>query len=253
MLNALVIVGALISFLNLGDLLLRPQQKEAFHRFIENLTLALDYTRPMIWFARLGERKFAVVWPIISALLVFLADPRIRMIGGTPALLVDLWSNTFRVQTRGLFFLGSNTKFGYAFVAINLLIILTTFWLIGSRVTVFLASGKRIIIFIVRVLAMYAATVVFAFALMAGATYNQTSLSYAIVGVPGLLLLSVPIVIVTIGMLMMSLTLLLFALRLFLKVSRAICWRVVEYSKGAWAAVIAILTAALGIYKAFLS
>ena len=258
MLNALIIVGALISLLNLGALLLRPQQKEVFHRFIESLTRALDYTRPMIWFARLGERKFAVLWTIISALLFFLAYPGIRMLRGTPALLVDLWSNTFGIQLSLIFVLAPGnfdlvTKSEYVFLAINLLTIPTTFWFIGSRITTFLASGNRLIIFIVRMLVMYAATVVLAFALYIGAANNPRSLWYAIVGVPGLLILPVPIVVVTIGMLMMSLTLLLFALGLFLKVSRAICWKIVEYSKGALAAVIAILTAALCIYKTLLS
>jgi hypothetical protein len=260
MLNALIIVGALISVLNLGDLLLRPQQKEAFHRFIENLTVILDYTRPMIWFARLGERKFAVVWTIISALLVFLTYPGIRMIRGTPALLVDLWSNTLGTQISTVVFglapgnIDLAMRSLYAFFAINLLTIPVTFWFIGSRVTIFLASGNRIIIFIVRILVMYVATVVLACALYIGAANNPRSLWYAaIVGVPGLLILPVPIVVVTIGMLMMCLTLLLFVLGLFLKVSRMICWKVVEYSKGAWAAVIAFLTAALCIYKALLS
>jgi hypothetical protein len=275
MLNALIIVGALISFLNLGDWLLRPHQKEAFQRFMESLTLTLDYTRPMIWFARLGERRFAVAWTIICALYVFFSgvlsvafsgsDMTFRiafsvdsLLGGAIATLVDFWRNALLAQARILIPLGADHRdlavtLVYAFVVINLLTILTTFWLIGSRVTRFLASEGRISIFIVRLLVMYAITAVFAFALMNGAIYFGKSIWYAIIGIPGLLILPVPIAVVAIGMLMVTLTLLLLLLELFLKVSRAICWRVVEYSKGAWAAVIAVLTAALGIYKALLS
>jgi hypothetical protein len=256
MLNALLIVGALTSLLNLGDWVLRPHQKEAFQRFMESVTLTLDYTRPMSWFARLGERRFAVAWTIISALFFVFAG--VPMMGGALALLMDLWRNTLRAQARILLLVDTphahiSAICIYIFITLNLLAILATFWKIGSRVTRFLASEGRIAIFIVRLLIMYVITVGFAFALMNGAIYFGKTIWYAVIGIPSLLVLPVPIVLVTIGMLMVLLTLLLFILELLLKVSRAICWRIVEYSKGAWAAVIAILTAALGIYKALLS
>jgi hypothetical protein len=223
---------------------------------MESLTLTLDYTRPMIWFARLGERRFAVAWTVISAIFFFFSGT--PMLGGALAFLVDLWRNTLRAQAQILLLVDAENEHLiavglYIFIALNLLAVLITFWQLGSRVTTFLASEGRIGIFIARLLVIYAITAGVAFALMNGAIYFGKTIWYAVIGIPGLLVLPVPIVIVTIGMLMVSLSLLLFIVELLFKVARAICWRIVEYSKGSWAAVIAILTAALGIYKAFLS
>jgi hypothetical protein len=55
MLNAALIIGLCASFLNLGDLLLRPHQKRAFEEYFGALVLWLDYKRLLHWFSRLDK------------------------------------------------------------------------------------------------------------------------------------------------------------------------------------------------------
>lgn len=49
MLNVALTLGFLISLLNLGDFMLRPNQKESFQKAIETVVLWLDYQRPLQW------------------------------------------------------------------------------------------------------------------------------------------------------------------------------------------------------------
>jgi hypothetical protein len=257
MLDTLVIVGVFLSMLNLGEWLLRPHQKKAFEQNMESLTLTLHYTRPISWFSRLGERRFALAWTIISALFFFFAG--FNMLGGALIFLVETWRNTLAAQSRIIpVIVGNVTQDSvlwvvYAYFAITLPVILATFYLLGQRITTYFSSSGRTALFIGRILGVYAATAAFAFTAMIGAIYFGRSLWYAFIGIPLLVVMPIPIVVVEIGLLMISLMLVLAVFEFILKLLRAVCWRIVEYSKGAWAAVIAILTAALGIYKVFLS
>ena len=47
---------------------------------------------------------------------------------------------------------------------------------------------------------------------------------------------------------MVPLIFVLWLLELFFKILRGLAWRVVEYSRGAFAAIVLLLTAAVGLY-----
>jgi hypothetical protein len=50
LLNAALLLGILASIASLSDLLLRESQRKAFQLWVDDLTLRLDYLRPLQWF-----------------------------------------------------------------------------------------------------------------------------------------------------------------------------------------------------------
>jgi hypothetical protein len=259
--DILLIVGVLTSLLNLGEWVLRPHQKKAFEQRFETLTLSLEYTRPIRWFGRLTDRRYAIAWTVACGLFLaytfFLRlDP--QLIGGALALLFDLWMNIMRAQLRVFATLVSDgyaeLTYVFVFVLIGLSVAIAALALTlrGVWLTKYLTGSGQFWPYLRRLVLVYAMSALFMFLTMLGAERFGDQYWYLPLGLPLLLLQLVPIVVSTVGLLMMALVMLFATFELVLKLLRAVAWRIVEYSKGAWAAIILICTVGLGIYKAFL-
>ncbi len=231
MLNAALIMGLCASFLNLGDLLLRPNQKRAFEEYFGTLVLWLDYKRPLHWFSRLDKpsRTYILTTGMVLVLcgLVALPSDRILFEGlAFVALLLGLsflqcawfwerwWMNEgFRYVVGD----GTAKTFAVRLAWIPLATLLYT--IIATVASQFWFGLVAVLAFTLWVLS------------------DHPRVYWAAIGASW------------ISVILIRVCVILFLLETALLVARWIGWRIVEYSKGAWAAIILLATTGLGIVK----
>lgn len=259
MIDTLLVISVLVSLLNLGDWILRPSQKKVVDGALETLTLKLEYTRPIGWFGRLAEPKVARRWTVFCGLFFFLffvlsASPGAK--GGALALLYDLWTRTTVLQLRVAAPLVNaghpEVVFGIVFagLAASSIIAILVLGRIGPRLTARLATPAKFWPYFGKMLLLYGLSALFMFVSSLGAEHAGDQWWYLPIGLPIWLLQLVPVVLCTVALLMFTLVPVFGVLELLLKLARGIAWRIVEYSKGPWAAVILLATVSLGVYKA---
>jgi hypothetical protein len=260
--DAAVVIGVITTALNLGDFVLRPHQKERFQRAVEAFTLWLDYRRPLSWLTRLSRIPRNLMSVCGLAIFIFgvlsmlrpaesralrLASLPIMGVGASVIVMAEWWNTTQGV-------------FAYAAAEASLATYFRRSWEVFRRsmkVGVALTIASLVFAFIL--LAVLGAielaigpssffSVVFGI-LWAGLpvavwwiifTFWPSDFAFSEVAVPALFFAG------------FALATLWLAEHL-LRASRALCWRIVEYSKGAFAAIILLVTIALGIAKLLLT
>lgn len=137
------------------------------------------------------------------------------------------------------------------FVAVPLSVV--CLWKICPGVVRVLVGDGRVLRFLGRLLVVYAASVA-----IFGGFYAATEIANSSPWVHTLMSAVWPcllpmFVLNVAGLCLLSLLLLLWVVRLVVKVLSVVCWRVVEYDRGVFAALILVATVGLGLYRVFLT
>ncbi|SRR6266705_5306995 len=239
--DALLIVGLILNFVKAGDLILRPHQLKWFQGRIEHLTLWLDLTKPLKALRTLTGEEGRL------ALLVLGYVPAIFFFAATQAL-----------QERepiGVSFI-TYLNFGILIVLIKSGLPITR-WLLGDgRLISFL---KR---FVVLTIGELAALVSLRLAALPMEYLSDHSKEHFLLGTLFVLDILVLLALVLFDLVYSTIWLacfltivassILLSFEILLKFVRGIAWRIVEYNKGAFAAIILIVTAALGLIDFYL-
>lgn len=249
-----LIIGVILNLSKGADLILLPKQKEWVQEKFENLTIWLDDIKPISWFqvfTTLKAQKIFLIIGIIEFLLIpviayFFQDPfptEAKSFQGFQivALLIGFATLPFARNKMGLIITGwlvkhkSSIKFifrfiifivvGYLFFIIYQIIAMGIVYLISSEPTYFGAFSK---------------------------IFEFSSIESKLIR--GSILLVWPIftlffVIAQTFGLLVYITIFIYLIELILRVLRGVFWRLVEYNKGAFSAVILVVTIVLSIYK----
>jgi hypothetical protein len=228
---------------------------------METITLWFEYTNPIGWFTKLSEKPFALGYATFCGLFLAyaLSVPEGSLwLGGALEVLVVLWAKTTKFQLLGFASLlstvgsASSPVMVYTFVGISIVIGALVLIAYGPWVTKYLAGPGQVGIYFRRLALIYIVTVGVMYLSMLGAEHYGNQYWYLPLGLPVSILQIIPVVINTVGLLMITLMLFFAAMEIVLQLVRAVAWRIVEYSNGAWSAIILICTVAIGLYKAFL-
>lgn len=235
--NWLLGIGVAINLLNLGDFILRPEQKKAFQGALESAVLWMDYQKPLAWirYLRLLRRRHLCVLSLttfgVMSLLFCIPNP--SRVVGMLCISLFFW---------GLLLLGG-----------------TVYWQSDSATEVleFLKIDGKPSTFVIRSFAVFFGILVLQVIM---AIASQVEVIGAALGLLNLILIvayarwySLLQVAVPASLISLSASAALFAATAVLVASRAIGWRIVEYSKGAWSAVILVATVGLSVYKVWAS
>jgi hypothetical protein len=263
----LFIIGLLVSAIKGADLILRPHQQKWVQDKCDSLALHLEYTKPITWFTENGilQNWFWVFF--LLGILLLLGLIRCWCLMPVAILIVWLYRKELDIPKwlEGEF---NSTTDSEASLE-NLLKYLAKqehallSWLFDSEsyleylfrslMIALIHFGAICLIFA----GMYAVAALLEIAKpylrhvsglknYMGRKFGPTVFVLFIAALVCLTVAGFPAVLVTIFML------LLFIAELLLKVMRSIAWRVVEYNKGAYAALVLIITIALGIAEIFL-
>jgi hypothetical protein len=255
-LNTLLVLGIVVNVIKAGDLVLRPHQQRAVQTFFEDITLRLESMRPLEWLASLSSTR----------------GQRWLLFAGTAEFAVVLAIIVFHKVSAGeiVSFANLGTVLDTAAIVLSLVTLPLVPRLGGPRLMCWLVGDARVRGFVWRfMLALFIGF--FAIGIYEGALFGsayfvghadpfdamEKSMGHAgagaiIVGV-GLLIAWPPFVyfwiLTQVGGLVLWITLLAWVCEFLLKGARGVAWRIVEYNKGAWAALCLLTTVALGLIK----
>ena len=231
----LFILGTLINLLKGADLLLRPHQKRRIQIEAEKVTLWAEYTRPIEWYTKSLSKAQRILISIIATLAIA------QLCVGTASA-----EHKMRVIVPILLMAGIFTTL--------LLLIMPDFkgnkWLFRARRSELSHKNKTLLIGAITYWLLLISVLWFA--------ENRSGDSHSIISFIGLAVtLTVASVVIPLYVLFVDFFLVVVMLMLFycpillleyaLKLLRAISWRIVEYDKGAYAALTLITTVILGI------
>jgi len=256
-LDVALALGVFINLVKAGDLVLRPNQQARVQAWIEDLTLRVEEIRPIGWLERMTSTRAHVVLVLIGVsefllvyfliLLVNAGKASAHAPVGSNAFVMNLAASLCSVPALVL----TATRYGQPFVA----------WLVGPPpVRGVTRRFLKTIALGFLVLVIYEAILFGLVDLLWGeGPFDAMDLPMG-QGGPGIwvlgggLLVIWPVftwfwVITQVGGLIMWAVAGVRLFEILLKAIRALCWRVVEYNKGAWAAVVLIITVVLGLAK----
>lgn len=257
-LDPIVAIGILTNVIKLGDLILTPEQQKTVQRVSETITLWLDYTRPLNWLRRwvTAQNGRPFLWFTIG--LVILSNT-VQITSGTgpfgiivlPALperfhttakalgllitLVVVPLLVLRFGLRAVHWLIAEGRLWRLFlrylvgaivgsVAVGILGAILFFWLSLLSVLSFFALGSDDLEFSDPQFSM-------ALAFLVSLPVFETVVT--ILMVPGLAIVCMYV---------------LVPLNVVFVVLRGLAWRVVQYNKGAWAALLLVGTFVLAVW-----
>lgn len=246
--DILFIIGLLVHLFKGADLLLRPHQERWLQEKCDTLALWLDFTRPLKWYAKFKIRKTRVILIIGSAVLYL-------------SLAAGLASRNWDPYT----------QYNLIMIIVFTVYIAREFLDSGKSehpVIKFLLSGQGFLIFLLRPILLLAvgAFIIFAYLVVVAALFycfvtNQLVLFiiilYGALTVLGILITyNVPLVqiemLAVLSLCILCLSAILLVAEAFLLVFRGIAWRIAEYNKGAFAAIVLIATILLGATEFYL-
>ena len=239
--DVLLIVGLILNFVKAGDLILRPHQLKWFQDRFEHLTLWLDFTKPLKALKTLTSDDGRL------ALLMLAYVPAIVFFAATQALQTP--------EPKGVSLI-TYLNFGILIFLIKRGLPVTS-WLLGDgRVSSFL---KR---FLVLSIGQLAALVPLVLSGLSTAYLSDHSKEHLLLGVLFVVDALVLFALVLLNLVYSTIWLacfltivassILLILEMLLKFARGIAWRIVEYNKGAFAAIVLIVTVALGLIDFYL-
>jgi hypothetical protein len=271
LLDTALILGILLSLLGLSELLLRDAQRNFIKRCVEDLTLQLDYTRPLRWFNSLqtpspvvpffvffgifasyillerGLRHLPglplfILW-IVSTIAVGILTPSLILWRRSKDVLqrlkgdVRIWSLMHRVVRLGAESLWQGVSIGLPALLITTLaavivLMLLTFILRAAGIGVTASSADLM------------ANIVFPVATVVVANFLYTRNPHRFL----LWQLGMPIAVSVI-----TLATLMALLEFELKFIRGMLWRIIEFQNGPVAAISLLLTTILAILKLFIA
>jgi hypothetical protein len=246
----LLVAGILANVLKGAELILRPHQQKWVQTKVEYMTLWLEYSKPLEWFRRITRKQIQII-AIVIILVIFLF------------ILSDL------LMRWGIFF-SRDDKLTMAimlfFVLINGLIPVIALTVYGSKFLYWLYSEGKFLVFLRKyfsfaVLSSMALFLLFHVIKWIASYLNPTEkitginfhlLMACIVAGIFLCIFYIAFVISVLCLFIIITQIILFVAEVILIALRAIAWRVSEYNKGAFAAVILVFTILLGAGEAYL-
>jgi hypothetical protein len=228
-------VAFLLSLLKIGEIALRPHQKAKLQAHIESLTLRLDYS----------TEKYRTWLRILRSIRPWHLTVAATLIIGLVAALIS-------TENKRLTMLGV--------LAIPLGIFVATaagLWHRSSEILDWAETDKPTLKSVAKVLGLFVVVLLLIVLQMIGEHSEAAGIIQLIVGIPFTLYLiaqrkyffwnalSVLIIPITVFILCW------FVVAAVARACVATLWRVVEYPSGAWAAVLFLLTASLGVLKIF--
>jgi hypothetical protein len=252
-LQLLLIAGILVNLVKGAELILRPHQEKWLQYKWESMTLWLHYSKPINWFFQSGKItqffwiSYALFFPVILVLaLALLPELKWRywigvilcflMTGGLFLYSVimknkedDVYQLKIQQKLINWFSEGRTTR-QYIF---RLLLLATL-----TVVLIFLTYVSIIGLIRLKVASPWAFFVIIMFLVMPVVRLHGAYLVIINLGITSL---------TTLG-----LSLILLVAEFLLRILRGIAWRIAEYNKGAFAAIILVATALLGIIEFYL-
>jgi hypothetical protein len=267
LLDAVVIVGLLVNIVKASDLILRPHQQKQLQQSFESLVLWLEDCKPIIAVEQLltpraqdalltGSYIFVVIWASISwigfALMSFIVPSGPDGFGFDPLI-------------------------SCLFVLINLpmlLLLLPRMRTLGRTLVKWLLSKGRFHLLLIKFLILNFSVYLWFILVLAliylilrffnpgihindviqqiGVQDSLAQILYFVFGTITMPFLSLTLILYVIGLMVVFLTIAKWINEMFLKFIRALVWRIVEYNKGAFAALALIITVALGILDLYI-
>ncbi len=269
----LLVVGILANIIKAGDLLLRPHQQSWLQEKFDVLTLKLDYTRLLEWFSRIlvrrvllfVARKICIICILLSLSLQKGVPLILRILIMAPViwLIYDLYFNiksphfvnilaskmsvpyrrskyTWMLSSGGAL---ERSAIQWILDCTSLTYYIFRLIVIATTVLIFTWLTVNGILRIDRLLKPYLMDEVLAWTMV-----------YVYYGA-FILLLTHGLSIILLGtscLIALTVSLAILFMELMLKATRGIVWRITEYSKGAFAAIILLFTALLAVAEAYL-
>lgn len=234
--NGALLIGILVQFTKLGDLLISDKQKQFIQEKIEWLILKIEYSGLLDQFYRIIEKKR--FRKIINTLLVFING--ICVCYFFFMLLGDMSEDNQSFQ-------GENLTIAIGFTLLVSLIAWKAFQMYGFRILSWMFRKGRWGVFFARFLLFVVITNIPLMLLLIYDRYNFYPILIALLLFSGVLLVwfSISWLGTFLALYFLALTLLKFLLNIL----RWLLWRISEYNKGAVAAITLLITVVLGIVK----
>jgi hypothetical protein len=243
-----LVLAVVTNLAALTDFLLLPEQRARFNRMCDTLTLRLSFINTATWLRR---------WMVASrraniTLIVFLAYAACALPAVTYDYAVEAFAGGF--SWRALARVAGFCAFMAGILAYFAVVVIKVSRVILPR----LAANPSVLRFVTRFLASAAAGIAIIFALAFPLAWFQDSSANR-----GLLHLVLVLLIITVGGLMMTWICLFidglitlgvalivaFPVRTIIRLAQAIMWRISSYPKGPLSAVLAVMTAVLGVVR----
>jgi hypothetical protein len=258
----LLVLGILVNLLKGADLILRPHQQRWLQDKFELLVLKLDYTRPIDWYLKkslinvfiVAEIVVVIVLLVIPFFLIEITKLRLLIyliLVGWHALSPlfysinmepdpnkpeRLWDINYRLAEKLIQWVEKSGTFLQQIVRLLLLILL-----VGAHILLpyllFILSDVSLMKFSkeLRILFLFILVPLFIF-----------FMRYYIGPFNNILVIGLPAILVVLF------TVILIPIELLIRLLRGIVWRIVEYNKGAFAAIVLLITIALGAIEFYL-
>jgi hypothetical protein len=231
----LFIIGTLANLLKGADLLLRPHQKKKIQERAETLTLWAEETKPVEWYAKLTSPKAQFV--LLTTIAAITTAP----------LLASIF---FIRDISGIFVLISPILTIVSMLFLSRPTLKGTKWLFGDGS--FSSSRKKVVSILGPIVGwFFLLSYVIKFVIWMDKNFERSEPTViSFIGI-GLICVVTPLLILFIVLSILWLSLMFFRFSLVileytLKIFRAIAWRIVEYDRGAYAALVLIATIILG-------
>lgn len=249
----LLVIGILVNLIKGADLILRPHQQKWLQNRFDTLALRLDYAKPLKWYTGLVHNRIYGVLFFAAPLLIIAAPliPSVVKTGTAP-----LW---WAIMMYALILF---VVIGCVVAACEKVNLIDDFssqrppaWDVVSLVHYWLTSPKSLTQQLIRHLIIVATSV--------GLWLLISSTKTNVFGKGGVLIEVLNGIVFIVFALhtwifaASSFCIIIFSLSLLLaeillKLLRGLIWRIAEYNKGAFAAIVLILTAALGVTEYYI-
>jgi hypothetical protein len=232
-LDAAVVVGGLLVLTKVSDLLLRPRQQQRLQVLVETATLRLSYASVIGGARRLAGRHFG--WLVARLVRLF----PLHINKSTTAIGPMLQSRSgMTAELAGLVIVVIVAAEAVATVPAALALR----WILHD------GNGRRTALrFAALLIVLVLATQAAEYVLITDPRAGSRLLDRALGGVILVASAVASALFITAWVIVLALV-----AHVVLRVVEAVAWRVVEYQKGAWAAVVAIATAILGLVDLYL-
>lgn len=273
----LLVIGILVNLIKGADLILRPHQQKWVQDKFESLVLWFDYTKPFDWYkSNSGAREtYGLILSVIPAIFIF----RFALPKNYPSLVLIIFVSAIILLARHPTAPQNNNEEAIKDYEENFYKTVSTpeehkepirkaearlaRWLFSCNTT-----GQYLIRpFLLTCIGGTAFSLVYGFIHLADTSYRYMAsvinpgwgwLKYSLIFL--ILLICFRVIryfagFVFLGFVCLCIfifTLILITTEALLKIARGITWRIVEYNKGAFAAIILIATIALGVTEFYL-
>lgn len=229
--DVLFVIGLIVNLLKGADLILRPHQQKWVQEKFESFTLWLTDTKPLQLYRNLSKQKVKTVIAILAS--TYLVSSLILMV---------------------YFFHYPQRADGDVFedpLGVSLLIVggLVAVTMIAYPITQWLLKSTNFAFFLLRFLSLIVLLIGLRFCTKPFLDSGNANAAVALLLYIAWLSLAV---VITAGVFVIAFSVILVLSESFLVIVRGVAWRIAEYNKGAFAAIILIITIALGVAELYL-